>query len=216
MSIHTQNTAPSTRHVGTYGDKRVAVIIQDPQATHEVHIIDTDSLPDAYHQNLMDMLMRPEAQASKWFGEYLHRQMLFDGTNALRQFYDKGWIQQVPVTSVFLTPRPNQSVSLAEVLGIALNQNAMNQPPVQNEQFNPLAHQQNPINQQPQPQYTNDPTTDAIIAQEQAKLDQYTQNPSDAYNQHVQNFASDVYAQNRQVAANLMEEAKMLEADAAA
>jgi len=201
MSIHSQNTSNTTRHVGTYGDKRVAIIIQDPQETHEVHIIDTDSLPDAYHQNLMDLMMRPEAQASKWLGEYLHRQMLFDGTNALRQFYDKGWIQQVPVTSVYLTPRPNQQISLAEVLGIAISQGESL--PVSN-QYNPLA---TPTTNIPQEQSMDD-----IVAQEQAKLDQF----NGTHNQHAQNLQGDVAENNRLIAANLIAEAKMLESDAAA
>jgi len=218
MSIHNQNTSTATRHVGTCGDKRVAVIIQDPNATHEVHVVDTDSLPDVYHQNLMDMLMRAEAQSSKWFGEYMHRQMLFDGTNALRTFYEKNWILQVPVTSVYLTPRPNTSVSLAEELGIMVNHQQPQQQVNQPQQFNPLANNQQP-QPQPQPQQIQESNYDNIIAQEQAKLNQVN-NPnmppaSDAYNQHVQNFQGDANEQNRLVAANLLQEAKMLEMDAA-
>ena len=201
MSIHTGNTSTITRHVGTCGDKRVAIVIQDPQATHEVHIVDTDSLPDLYHQNLMDMIMRPEAQASKWLGEYLHRQMFYDGTNCLRQLYEMQWITQVPVTSVYLTPRPNQRVSLAESLGIVVDQGV----PVQQEQYNPLAKQ--PVTPQVgQPATTNQ--YDVIVQQEQAKLD------GGVYNQHAENLRGDVNENNRLVAANLIEEAKMLEADA--
>ena len=160
MSVHTQNTPNSTRHVGTCGDKRVAIIIQDPQATHEVHVIDTDSLPDPYHQNLMEMIMRPEAQASKWLGEYLHRQMFFDGTNALRRLYEMQWITQVPVTSVNLTPRPNQRVSLAEELGIVVDAGFITPP----EQYNPLAKTHVNTQSATTDQY------DAIVQQEQTKL----------------------------------------------
>ena len=199
MSIHTQHTPNSTRHVGTCGDKRVAIIIQDPQATHEVHVVDTDALPDPYHQNLMDMIMRPEAQASKWLGEFLHRQMFFDGTNSLRRLYEMGWITQVPVTSVYLTPRPNQRISLAEELGIVVDPTNVTVP---QEQFNPLTKTH--VNTQPA---TTD-QYDAIVQQEQTKLDGGT------YNQHIENLRSDVTENNRLVAANLLAEADMLDADA--
>lgn len=206
MSIHTANTPDFTRHVGTCGDKRIAIIIQDPAATHEVHIVDTDALPDQYHQNLMDMLMTPQAQTSKWFGEYMHRQMLFDGSNALETFYKRGWIRQVPIGSVFLTPRPNQSVNLAEALGINPNVEA----PKQN-QYNPLndplAAQQNPLGVQ-------DQQFDDIVAQEQAKLDAF--DPLQPTNQHQVNLASDVSENNAAIARGLVAEAEMLEADARA
>jgi len=209
MSIHTGHSPSNTRHVGTCGDKRVAVIIQDPEATHEVHVVDTDSLPDAYHQNIMDMLMRPEAQSSKWFGEYLHRQMLFDGTNALRQLYERNWIQQVPTTSVTLTPRPNQQIPLTQELGIMVDPSASHRqyqpadvPTPSPQQYNPLAN--NTPNTVPQ-------TMDDIVRAEQAKLDESS---NATFNQHTENLRSDVNAENELIASNIMEEVKMLEAEA--
>lgn len=204
MSVHTSNTPDFTRHVGTCGDKRIAIIIQDPAATHEVHVVDTDALPDQYHQNLMDMLMTPQAQSSKWFGEYMHRQMLFDGTNALKTFYEKGWIRQVPIVSVFLTPRPNQSVNLAEALGI--NPSAV--VPNQN-QYNPL---NDPLATQQNPQGLQEQGFNDIVAQEQAKLDAY--DPANPQNQHQVNLSGDVNENNAAIARGLVAEAEMLEADA--
>ena len=42
--IHSQHTSGMTKHVGTYNDKKCVIVMQLPEATHEVHIIDTDSL----------------------------------------------------------------------------------------------------------------------------------------------------------------------------
>jgi len=206
MTVHTSNTPDFTRHVGTCGDKRIAIIIQDPNATHEVHVVDTDALPDQYHQNLMDMLMTPQAQTSKWFGEYMHRQMLFDGTNALRTFYERGWIQQVPITMVYLTPRPNQSVSLSEALGIAPASTVPDQ-----SQYNPL---NDPLAAQQNPQGLQEQAFDDIVAREQAKLDAY--DPMQPTNQHQVNLAGDVSDNNRAIAQGLVAEAEMLEATARA
>lgn len=204
MSVHTANTPDFTRHVGTYGDKRIAIIIQDPAATHEVHIVDTEMLPDQYHQSLMDMLMTPQAQNSKWFGEYMHRNMLFDGTNALKTFYEKGWIKQVPINMVYLTPRPNQSVSMAEALGIAPASTVPNQ-----DQYNPL---NDPIAQQQNPQGLQEQAFNDIVAQEQKKLDAF--DPLQPTNQHQINLAGDISENNRAIAHGLITEAEMLEADA--
>ena len=46
--IHSQNTSKMTKHVGTYNDKRIVVILQLPEEPGMVHIVDTDALPDLY------------------------------------------------------------------------------------------------------------------------------------------------------------------------
>jgi hypothetical protein len=204
MSIHTANTSGYTRHVGTVGDKKVAVIIQLPDSTHEVHVVDTEALPDMYHQNLMDMLMTPQAQSAKWLGEYLHRTMLFDGTNALKTFYEKKWIIPVPTSSVIMTPKPNQQVRLTEQLGIYGDPAPL--APVR-PMDDPIAAQQNPFGVQEQ-------SFDEIVAQEQAKLNNYDTPQQPLYNQHAENLRGDLNEESQRIAANLVAEARLLEADA--
>lgn len=199
MSIHSQNTSKFTKHIGTYGDKRIVVVIQVPEDPHVVHIIDTEALPDNYHQNIMDILESPEAQNARWFGEVLSRRMFFDGTNALRSCYERQWIQFVPTNAVYLTPSANHRKLLSESLGQLSQQYA----PV-----DPLAALQNPASVQDQ-QYND------LARQEQAKMDALN-TPTDTHNQHIQNLQGDVTEHNKMVAANLIVEARLLEADAKA
>ena len=194
--IHSADTSKFVRHVGTYNDKRCVVVIQLPEDPSNVHIVDTDSLPDLYHQNVMTILESPQGQSAKWLGEVLSRSMLYDGENAMRTLYEKGFIQIVPVDRVILTPLPNKPVALSAVL----------------EQYNP-----NPIDS-----YTNALTDKNreyvdIAAREQAKLNESATQDDSAllHNQHVDNLASDKVEAALLIAKNLISEAELLEASAA-
>lgn len=191
--IHSQNTSKMTKHVGTYNDKRIVVVLQLPEEPGMVHIVDTDALPDLYSQNLVNIVNKPQAQQARWLGDILHREMFFDGTNALRTLYEKRFIQVVSVDAVTLTPFPNRTVPLADV----------------------LVHFRDPVDEK----YAE------IAAQEQAKLneamaktiaDVNVDTPAPMHNQHLENLSADRVEQNRMVAANLITEAQMLEAEATA
>lgn len=191
--IHSQNTSKMTKHVGTYNDKRVAVVLQLPEEPGMVHIVDTDALPDLYSQNLIDIINKPQAQQTRWLGDILHREMFFDGTNALRTLYEKRFIQVVPVDSVTLTPFPNRTIPLADV----------------------LVHFKDPVDEK----YAE------IAAQERAKLNEAMAKtiadvnvnvPDSTHNQHIENLSADRVEQGKMIAANLIAEAQMLEAEAVA
>lgn len=196
--IHGQNTGAMTKHVGVYNDKKCVIVIQLPEATNEVHIIDTESLPDLFHQNLMEIVTSPEGQAARWLGEVMSRKMLYDGTNALRTFYERNYIIRISVHDVQLSPLPNHLVPFTQVYPMLMD---------------PLAHQQNPAGVQDN-MYAN------VASQEQAKLDahmeQVGQDPAAGFNQHAQNLAGDVTAEKQQISNNLLAEAQMLETEAAA
>lgn len=195
MVVHTANQSAFTRHVGTFNDKRIALVLQLPEQRDMVHVVDTDALPDAYHQGLMNIISSPEAQHSTWLGDILCRTMFFDGTNVLRTLYERNWIIQAPVGGVTLTPRPNMTVSLVEVLG------AMGQ--------DPLAKTQNPVGER-------ESQLDEIARKEQAKLDQWHNDPAvtPLHNQHTENLKSDSTDKQKAMAVNLVAQAEALEVDA--
>ncbi len=196
--IHGQNTSGMTKHVGVYNDKKCAIVIQLPEATNEVHIIDTESLPELYHQNLMEIVTSPEGQAAKWLGEVMSRKMLYDGTNALRTFYERNYIIRVPSQTVQLAPLPNNLIPFTQVYPMTTMDSS--------------AAQQNPAG-------TQDNMYAHLAAQEQVKLDaqmeQVGQDPTVGHNQHAQNLAGDVTSQQHVMSNNLLAEAQMLEAEAA-
>lgn len=208
MSIHSKNTLNFTRHVGTYGDKRIVIVIQTPDDPYNVHVIDTEALPDIYSQNLMDILLTPEAQNSPWLGEVLHRKMLFDGTNALKAFYEKNWIQIVPTNRVNLVPRPNMVTPLSEALG--QYQQPFEDDLLPNVQQVPI---NDPLAEIRNPQSLQEQTMEDIVRQEQAKLNAFDTS-TQRHNQHAENLTSDINEQSKLTAANLITEAKMLENEA--
>jgi len=104
------------KHVGLLGDKRCVVIQQLPEDLDNVHVIDSDALPEIYHQAIMSMVESAQAQSSVWFSEVLNRRVMPDGGNALQVLYQRGLIKIVPVSSVTMVPRPNQHVPLSDVI----------------------------------------------------------------------------------------------------
>lgn len=209
------STGGMVRHVGVHNDKRCVIVLQLPEDPRHVHIIDTDSLPDLYHQNLMDIVNSPEGQAAQWIGNVLNYKMLFDGTNALKTLYQKGFITNVSVDNVRMAPKPNMLIPFTTAYPHSAATNVSD--PALND---PLAAQQNPSG-------TRDNMFSDIVAQEQKKLDesqnvistgmdpaQVSQAEHLGYNQHAQNLAGDGVEKNQQIANNLLAEAQMLEAEA--
>lgn len=186
--IHSQNTSKMTKHVGICNDKRCVVVLQLPEDPNMVHIVDTDALPDLYSQNLVNIVNKPQAQQARWLGDILHREMFFDGTNALRTLYEKRFIQVVPVDSVILTPFPNRTVPLADV----------------------LVHFKDPVDEKyAQLAADEQDKLDSAMATVNKNM------PDPGYNQHLKNLDADRVEKNKMIAANLLAEAEMLENEAA-
>lgn len=197
--IHSQNTSKMTKHVGTYNDKRIVIVLQLPEEPGMVHVVDTDALPDLYSQNLVNIVNKPQAQQSRWLGDILHREMFFDGTNALRTLYEKRFIQVVSVDQVTLTPFPNRTVPLADVL-------VHFRDPVDEKYAEIAAQEQAKLNEAMTKTIADVNVPDAVTAAV----------PNPIHNQHLENLSADRIDQNRMVAANLIAEAQMLENEAVA
>lgn len=199
--IHSQHTSKMTKHVGTYNDKRIAIILQLPEEPGMVHIVDTDALPDLYSQNLVNIINKPQAQQSRWLGDILHREMFFDGTNALRTLYEKRFIQVVSVDQVTLTPFPNRTVPLSDVLVYFKD-------PV-DEKYAEIAAEEQAAVKETMARALAESSTDTEVSMPVPM-------PNPLHNQHVQNLSADRVDQNKMVAANLLVEAQMLESEAVA
>ena len=180
--IHSQNTNSMVKHVGVFNDKKCVIVIQLPETPHLVHIIDTESLPDLYHQSLMEIVNSPEGQNARWLGEVMSRRMLHDGKNALRSFYENNFIQQVPASTLLLSPKPNITIPFTQIYPSVAD---------------PLAAQQNPTGVQ-------DQAYAELAASESVKLDEQMaqlNTPADVlHNQHEQNLSRDQFVVNQQLA----------------
>lgn len=104
------------KHVGQVGGAPCIILFREvPQEPDNCLIVETNSLTSQHHDALMSVVQSPEAQEASELSEVLNRRQFVDGTNMLAGLHYNKKIRKVPVSLVTLTPRPNQSVSLAEV-----------------------------------------------------------------------------------------------------
>ena len=104
------------KHVGqlTNTGVRVAVIFRKlPNDEKHCLIVETERLPDSYHDQIIQCLNSREAFETNEFYEVLNRRTFPDGTNCLTTLHTRGWLRKEPVSNVTMYPLPNQPVPLA-------------------------------------------------------------------------------------------------------
>ena len=104
------------KHVGSYGEKPCVVVFREvPNEPDNCLIVESASLEDSKHDDLMNVVASLEAQESNNVSEVLSRRQFSDGTNILNDLHFSKKLIKVPVDMVFLTPTPSQKISLQEV-----------------------------------------------------------------------------------------------------
>ncbi len=104
------------KHVGSYGEKPCVVVFREvPNESDNCLIVESASLEDSKHDDLMNVVASLEAQESNNVSEVLSRRQFTDGSNMLNDLHFSKKLIKVPVDMVFLTPTPSQKISLAEV-----------------------------------------------------------------------------------------------------
>ena len=96
-------------------NRRVVVVFpQIPEDQDNCLVVDVDSLPEKYHDGLMKIVESPESQESNQLYEVLGRNLFWDGKNCLTTLHEQGFLRRVPVDTVTLMPRPDQSLPLKD------------------------------------------------------------------------------------------------------
>ena len=112
--------AEMLKHVGVINNtnKRCAVVyLQLPGDPDSSLVVDTDSLPDRFHQPLMEIIQSSEGQNSQELYEILNRRLMPDtGQTMLQTLHDFQHLEKVAVDNVSLTPRPNVAHPLRAIL----------------------------------------------------------------------------------------------------
>ena len=104
------------KHVGKFGDKPCVVVFREvPNEPNNCLIVESGSLPDTKHDELMNVIASLEAQESNDVSEVLARRQFPDGTNILNDLHFSKKLMKVSSDMVFLTPTPNDRISLSEV-----------------------------------------------------------------------------------------------------
>ena len=103
------------KHVGqltTTGVRCMVVFRTVPGDEQNCLVVETDHLPDMYHDNIVEIANSKESQETNNFHEILNRRTFGDGLNALQALHYKGYLRKVPVSQVALMPFPNQKLPL--------------------------------------------------------------------------------------------------------
>ena len=113
------------KHVAkTHTGKKCVVVFRElPDEPDNCLIVDTEALPDWMHDNIMQAVESPGAQASTDFYAYAERTVLTDGTNMLQTLHSTGRLQKMPTDKITMTPNNDVSVGLTEINNIVREQN---------------------------------------------------------------------------------------------
>ena len=104
------------KHVGNYGEKPCVVVFREvPNEPENCLIVETTSLEDQKHDELMNIVQSLEAQESNEISEVLSRRQFPDGSNVLNDLHFSKKLIKVSSSLVFLTPTPTDKIALADV-----------------------------------------------------------------------------------------------------
>lgn len=106
------------KHVGRLfnTDRRVIVAFRQlPQDKNSCLVIDTDAMPDRYHDDFMTTVEEERAQETWDFYKIMERSVLSDGENMLQGAHKRGWLQKEPCGNVVLTPDNVSKVKLTDL-----------------------------------------------------------------------------------------------------
>ena len=93
---------------------RVAVVFRKlPSDDSNCLIVETERLPDSYHDTVIQCLNSKESLETNEFYEVLNRRTFPDGLNCLTALHQKGFLRKEPVENIVMLPLPNQPVPLA-------------------------------------------------------------------------------------------------------
>ena len=93
---------------------RVAVVFRKlPNDEANCLIVETERLPDSYHDYLIQCLNSKESVETNDFYEVLNRRTFPDGLNCLTALHQRGYLRKEPVTNITMLPLPGQAVPLA-------------------------------------------------------------------------------------------------------
>jgi hypothetical protein len=122
------------KHVGTHGQKPCVVVFREvPNEPDNCLIVETGTLEDQKHDDLMNVIQSLEAQESNNVSEVLSRRNFTDGSNMLNDLHFSKKLIKVSANDVSLTPTPADSISLAEVNAEINKMEAGSNPPLNTE-----------------------------------------------------------------------------------
>ena len=104
------------KHAGQLSNTgvRVAVVFRKvPNDEEFCLIVETERLPDSYHDYLIECLNSKEAAETNDFYEVLNRRSFPDGLNCLTALHQRGHLRKEKISNVTMVPLPGHAVPLS-------------------------------------------------------------------------------------------------------
>ena len=108
----------SFKHVGKIKNTGVRVLVVFrtlPGESDKALVLPTATLPDAYHNSIMELVETDQAQQSFEFGELMFVRLFPDGRPMLQAMQSDNRLQKVSTSNVIMTPTNNNEVSLDQL-----------------------------------------------------------------------------------------------------
>jgi len=104
------------KHIGRHGDRKVAIIFRElPGEDHMCLVIYPETLPTHIHNSIMGILESAPGQASPNLADVLHRNLLPDGRVILQALHNEGMLKKIQTNQVIVTPTAQSNVKLDEL-----------------------------------------------------------------------------------------------------
>ena len=104
-----------TGQVNSTGKKCVVVFRKLPGDGSNCLVVETESLPQLYHDTLIEAVESPAGQAEGDFFNFAQRSVFHDGVNMLQGMHQNGWLRKLPTFDVTMMPTPEMKINLAEL-----------------------------------------------------------------------------------------------------
>ena len=106
------------KHVGQInntGKKCVVVFREIPGEENSCLVVETESLPDLYHDNIISAVESDSAQEDMDFFKFAQRSTFHDGTNMLESLHVRGFLRKMPSTDVTMLPTREARILLSDL-----------------------------------------------------------------------------------------------------
>jgi|TARA_B100000073_G_scaffold194235_1_gene160837 hypothetical protein len=117
--------AVNTKHVGALantGTRCVVMMRQLPDDRESALIIETESLPEWAHDDIIRMVDGDQAQATGNLWEVADRTVFTNGQNILAFAHQAGWLRKVPTSNVDMKPNSTTVIKLDELNKLIIEQ----------------------------------------------------------------------------------------------
>lgn len=106
------------KHVGqvsSTGKKCVVVFRKVPGDDNACLVIETEGLPELYHDTLIEAVESPSAQAEPEFYNFATRSVFHDGSNMLQGMHKNGWLKKFSTGDITMMPTPEIKIKLSDL-----------------------------------------------------------------------------------------------------